>query len=126
MAPPRFDPAVFIGSATDVSKFVTHVKIAVEVDPGRFPTDLSKVCFMCTYMKDSAFDWAEPFLQGIGTDSLDDIMKSFPLFLSELQPAFSELKEVRRAEKYLLDLRQGSLSAAERTATFSSGLSRRL
>lgn len=112
------DPPVFTGRSDDVSKFVTHVKIAIEMDPCRFQTELSKVCFMCSYMRGAAFDWAEPFLQDLGTGYLDDIMKSFPLFLAEFQLAFGEVNEVRRAEEQLLDLRQGSSSAAEHAATF--------
>lgn len=112
------DPPVFTGRADEVSKFVTYIKIAVEMDTCRFQTELSKVVFMCPYMRGAAFDWAEPFLQDLGTGHLDDMMKSFPMFLAEFQLAFGEVNEVRRAEEQLLDLRQGSSSAAEHAATF--------
>lgn len=112
------DPPKFTGKPEEIRKFITRVKMAVEIHRDDFASDLGKICYMCSFMEGPAFDWAQPYLDDIGTDELDSCMSSFTAFLSAFCTAFGELNELVATERKLIHLKQRDALASEHAATF--------
>lgn len=112
------DPPIFHGDPSRTNPFITHVKMSIFADKSRFPTEISKICFMCSFLDGYAFDWATPYLDNLGTNELDTCMTSFNLFLDEFRKSFGEIDDLLGNQSKLLRLRQGRTSAAEYAATF--------
>lgn len=112
------NPPTFSGALKDVSNFISHVKLVTLMYPQKFPNDLTKVLYMCSYLSGHAFTWCQPFLECVDTPDVHPCMHSFPLFLEEFRTAFGEVNELENAEDKILDLKQGSRPASEHTAEF--------
>lgn len=112
------NPPTFSGVTKDVANFISHVKLVTLMYPKKFPNDLTKVLYMCSYMTGSAFTWCQPFLEFVDTPDVNPCMLSFPLFLDEFRTAFGEVNELENAEDKILDLKQGTRPASEHTAEF--------
>ncbi|KAI8136375.1 hypothetical protein BJV82DRAFT_528176, partial [Fennellomyces sp. T-0311] len=56
------DLLVFTGNTAEVSLFITYIKVAITMNCSRFLNDLSRVCYMCSFMTGFAFAWAQPYL----------------------------------------------------------------
>lgn len=111
--PPRFN-----GKPEEIRKFITRIKMAIEISTDSFAHDLGKICYMCSFMEGAAFDWAQPYLEDIGSDQLDPCMTSFDAFLDAFCVAFGEVNEKLATERKLIYLRQGQALASEHAATF--------
>lgn len=112
------DPAMFDGDPSKIANFIGHVKMSIYSDSARFPDEISKICFLCSFLSGYAFTWALPYLESLGSNNLDLCMSSFPLFLEEFQRSFGIVNEKLNNETQLLRLRQGKNSAAEYSANF--------
>lgn len=112
------DPPTFDGNPGQIAAFIIHVNLCIFSDVARFPDDLSKICFLCSFLKGYAFTWAMPYLESLGTDDMDACMFSFSAFTAEFRSSFGEVNEQLHTETKLLRLRQGRDSAAEYGAMF--------
>ncbi|KAI8394351.1 uncharacterized protein BYT42DRAFT_488587, partial [Radiomyces spectabilis] len=56
------DPPMFTGKLEHVASFITHVKLAIAMNRDQFRDELAKICYMCSFMSDDAFDWARIYL----------------------------------------------------------------
>lgn len=83
-----------------------------------YTDDLSKICYMTTFMTGTAYDWVQPYLEEIDEDEMDPCMTSFPLFVETFRAAFGQVNELVITENALLDIRQGSRPATEHNTEF--------
>ncbi|KAG1038307.1 hypothetical protein G6F43_012708 [Rhizopus delemar] len=113
------DPPIYDGTPGTLANFITHVKMCINVDRSRFANEISKICFLCSFMSGHAFSWAQPFLDALDTDQpLPACMQSLSTFIDALREAFGEVNAQLHVETSLLNLRQGKGSTAEYAATF--------
>lgn len=112
------DPPTFDGDPSKIANFIGHVKMSIYSDSSRFQDEVSKIMFLCSFLTGYAFTWALPYIENLGTHSLDICMSSFDSFLEEFQRSFGEVNEKLNNETQLLHLRQGRGSAAEYAANF--------
>lgn len=115
------DPPTFDGNPGKISAFIIHVNLCIFSDVARFPDDLSKICFLCSFLTGYAFTWAMPYLEHLGTDDMDDCMQSFTTFVSEFRESFGEVNEQLHTETKLLRLRQNKDSATFRRLSSRTG-----
>jgi hypothetical protein len=106
-------PAFFHGNRKDSRNFLLQLKNVFLVQPARFTSEVNKVAYAISYLRDVAFDWVSPFLE-----SNSDILKSFADFEKAFLLAFGDIDRKRRAEKELLTLRQKSRPVSTIVAEF--------
>lgn len=92
--------------------------MAIEISSDSFAYELGKMCYMCSFMDGAAFDWAQPYLEDIGSDQVDPCMISFDAFLNAFCVAFGEVNEKFATERKRIYLKQGQIMASEHTTTF--------
>lgn len=92
--------------------------MAIEISSDSFAYELGKMCYMCSFMDGAVFDWAQPYLEDIGSDRLDPCMISFDAFLNAFCVAFGEVNEKFATERKRIYLKQGQIMASEHTTTF--------
>lgn len=109
---------MFNGDPSKTASFITHVKLYIYANGRHFEDDIAKICLLCSFLTNHAFEWASPYLENLGSDDLPDCMTSFNLFLEEFRNNFGEINEQLHNESTLLRLRQGKASAAEYAASF--------
>jgi hypothetical protein len=108
------DPDTFDGSdPRKLRTFLTQCELSFRDRPKAFNTDAAKVTFAITYLKDSAFDWFEPFI----TDgSHPDWETDYSEFVRELRENFGPFDPIGDAENELNSL---TMAENQRYAKFA-------
>lgn len=106
-------PAFFSGNRKDSRNFLLQLKNVFLVQPARFTSEVNKVSYAISYLRDVAFDWVSPYLESNAA-----LLRDFNEFEKAFTVAFGDIDRKRRAEKELLALRQKNRSVSTIVSEF--------
>jgi hypothetical protein len=92
--------------------------MVIALQPSRFADDKSKVIYTCSFLRGTAFTWAQPLLDTMNTDIEETCLSDFSLFVARFRSTFGDPNPVSTSERELARLYQGKFSASEYAATF--------
>lgn len=102
-------PEYFSGQRSKLKTFITQVTLVIAAQPRRYNTELAKITYMGSYLRDTAFAWFQPY---VTADPPPLFMTDFKLFCRELTKVFGDPDEKGTATRQLFALRQrGSASS---------------
>ena len=117
-------PDTFTGTRSKVNSFISQLDIYFTLRPSQFSSDIEKIFFAASYLRDSAFHWFEPQLRLLtahasgSLDSLPEtVVKTYSDFRTTLRATFGDIDEIATAERQLKSLRQ-TTSASFYTTEF--------
>lgn len=106
-APPTFDGT----KPRECRPFLSHCRINFQTQPSRFTSEHSKVFYAIGYLRGSAFELVEPYLDETRHLIRPVWFDTFSAFASHLNSAFGIVDEAQQAERRLRNLQQtGSAS----------------
>ncbi|KAI2646625.1 Transposon Tf2-6 polyprotein [Labeo rohita] len=106
-------PEKFDGSAGKCKGFLMQCSLFVSQQPQLYPTDDSRISFVCSLLTGRALDWATALWEGEHTT-----FPSFTVFLQSFREVFDHSAYGEEAGEQLLALRQGRSTAADYALTF--------
>ncbi len=106
--PERFD-----GESTRCKGFLLQCSLFVNQQPSLYPTESSRIAFVCSLLTGKALDWATAVWRTDGT-----AFPTFDLFLHHFREVFEHPAEGRGAGEQLLALSQGRGTAADYALSF--------
>lgn len=106
-------PNKFDGSKDNCRSFINQTKMVFELQPSRFPTQRTKVCFVGTLLTGPAATWFSPIFE-----SNSELLSNVDDFFNELELNFGDFDRETTAANNLRELRQGSKTASEYAAVF--------
>jgi hypothetical protein len=113
--PKMNEPTPFTGrSKAALRDFLTQVRLVVYTQPLKFPNDHVKCLYAASYLRETAWKWACPYIE---RDPPHEILLDFNRFCAELKRVFGDPDEEATAEKQILQLRQTG-SAAQYASEF--------
>jgi hypothetical protein len=102
-------PEYYSGQRNKLVTFITQVTMVLTLQSNRFPTELSKIFYAGSFLRDTAFLWFQPYVTVVPKPTF---MLDFDLFCQELRKTFGDPDEQSTAERQLYALKQrGSVSA---------------
>ncbi|KAL0200303.1 hypothetical protein M9458_003490, partial [Cirrhinus mrigala] len=114
VASPRLAyPDKFDGNPARCKGFLLQCSLFVSQQPALYPTEESRIAFVCSLLTGKALDWATAVW-----DLNRPTFPSFEAFLRRFREVFNTPKESEAAGERILTLRQGKSSAAEFSLTF--------
>ena len=96
-------PEFFSGQRNKLSTFLTQVSMVIALQPARFPSEMTKILYAGSFLRDTAFLWFQPF---VVLQPPPLFMQGFEAFCTELRKTFGDPDEVGSAERQLYLLRQ--------------------
>jgi Retrotransposon gag protein len=109
-------PDTFHGIRSKLRSFVSQLAIYFALQPADFTTDVNKIMFAASLLRDSAFDWFEPNLRKRDSLNPPEILTSYSAFLASLESTFGDVDAKATAERQLRSLRQTSSASAYSTS----------
>ncbi|KAL0180378.1 hypothetical protein M9458_025820, partial [Cirrhinus mrigala] len=106
-------PEKFDGSAGKCKGFLMQCSLFVSQQPQLYPTDDSRISFVCSLLTGRALDWATALWEGEHTT-----FPSFTVFLQHFREVFDHSGYGEEAGEQLLALRQGRSTVADYALTF--------
>ncbi|KAL0185475.1 hypothetical protein M9458_021172, partial [Cirrhinus mrigala] len=114
VASPRLAyPDKFDGSPAKCKGFLLQCSLFVTQQPALYPTEESRIAFVCSLLTGKALDWATAVW-----DLNRPTFPSFELFLHRFKEVFDYPEGGEGAAEQILTLRQGKTTAAEFALTF--------
>ncbi len=106
--PERFD-----GDSTKCKGFLLQCSLFVNQQPSLYPTESSRIAFVCSLLTGKALDWATAVWRTDGS-----AFPTFDSFLHQFREMFEHPAEGRGAGEQLLALSQGRKTAADYALSF--------
>lgn len=106
-------PEKFDGNPARCKGFLLQCSLFVNQQPSLYPTDSSRIAFVCSLLTGRALDWATAVW---GTDGSS--FPTFTTFLQQFREVFEHPAEGKSAGDQLLTLAQGRSTAAEYALLF--------
>ncbi len=106
--PERFD-----GDSTKCKGFLLQCSLFVNQQPSLYPTESSRIAFVCTLLTGKALDWATAVWRTDGS-----AFPTFDSFLHHFREVFEHPAEGRGAGEQLLAFSQGRKTAADYALSF--------
>ena len=78
-------PEYYGGQRNKLPSFITQVTMVITLQPSRFPSEISKVIYTGSFLRDTAFLWFQPY---VTAEPQPSFMLSFKEFCKELQTTF--------------------------------------
>ncbi len=114
MTSPRLSfPEKYDGTPNKCKGFLLQCTIFMDQQPHLYPTDDSRVPFVCSLLTGRALDWATAVWEGGNM-----AFPSFRNFMQQFREVFDHAVDGKEAGEQLLALRQGSSTAADYALTF--------
>ena len=123
-------PDLYHGDRAKLRAFLTQVKLYTGFNGHQFPTETDKVLWASSFLRGSAFNWIETFLndyiknrtsQGKVSTSMtkesQKIFMKFEGFEDRINRVFGDIDQTRTAERNIQNLKQTG-SATSYTAVF--------
>ena len=82
------EPETFIGKRHQLSCFLGQCQMVFDAQPNKFPSDFSKILYISSHFRDSAFSWIQPYI-GPKKKSAP-FMQTYNKFIEELERTFGE------------------------------------
>ena len=106
-------PDKFDGTRSKFRGFVNQIRLITVLQPGRYPTEESRVGLVGTLLTGQALSWFAPLFE-----KRSSILNNFETFLEAFAEAFGEHDKVRWATTKIRSLRQGARSASVYASDF--------
>lgn len=106
-------PSKFDGRKEDCRNFINQVRMIFELQPSKYPTDRSKVCFIGTLLSGPAATWFSPLFE-----SNSILLSNLNEFLRELDLTFGDFDRKTTAANQLRRLKQRNRTASEYASEF--------
>jgi len=106
-------PEKFDGNPAKCKGFLLQCSLFVNQQPALYPTDFSRISFVCSLLSGKALDWATAVWREDGS-----VFPTFSAFLRKFKEVFEHPAGGKSAGDQLLSLCQGKTTAAEYTLTF--------
>ncbi|XP_029806719.1 retrotransposon-like protein 1 [Suricata suricatta] len=103
----------FSGDRREYHEFIVLCQLILQSYPRMFCSDRLRVRYVIDHLSDMALEWATALVQE-GSPLMDD----FPAFLEAMSNMFEYRQALRVAEDAMLNIRQGTRSAAEYIGEF--------
>ncbi len=114
MTSPRLSfPEKYDGTPNKCKGFLLQCTIFMDQQPHLYPTDDSRVPFVCSLLTGRALDWATAVWEGGNM-----AFPSFRNFMRQFREVFEHAVDGKEVGEQLLALRQGSSTAADFALTF--------
>ncbi len=114
MTSPRLSfPEKYDGTPNKCKGFLLQCTIFMDQQPHLYPTDDSRVPFVCSLLTGRALDWATAVWEGGNM-----AFPSFRNFMQQFREVFDHAVDGKEVGEQLLALRQGSSTAADYALTF--------
>ena len=102
-------PEYYSGQRSKLATFITQTSMVITLQTSRFPSEVSKVLYMGSFLRDTAFLWFQPY---VTADPQPSFMTNFKEFCNELEQTFGDPDKIGTAERQLYALRQkGSVAS---------------
>ncbi len=101
-------PEKFDGDSTKCKGFLLQCSLFINQQPSLYPTESSRIAFMCSLLTGKALDWATAVWRTDGS-----AFPTFDSFLHHFREVFEHPAEGRGAGEQLLALSQGRTTAAD-------------
>lgn len=108
-----FPRAKFEGNPAKCKGFLLQCSLFVNQQPALYPTDSSRISFVCSLLTGRALDWATAVWREDGST-----FPTFSLFLQSFREVFENPTGGKSAGDQLLSLCQGKTTAAEYALSF--------
>lgn len=103
LEPKVSDPIYFTGDKIQLANFLSQCQMVFESQPLRYPNEYTKVLYTCTYLRDEAFTWIQPY---IAATEKPKFMQSFTALSQELECTFGDPNRIATADRELRKLYQ--------------------
>ncbi|KAF4305057.1 hypothetical protein GTA08_BOTSDO06181 [Botryosphaeria dothidea] len=97
------DPEPFKGERTRFQNFATQLQLKFASDLSAFTTDIAKITYAGSYLRDAAYTWFAPYVSA-SNGSVD--FDNYEVFYQALKAAFDDPDAYATAERSLLALKQ--------------------
>lgn len=112
------DPEPFSGDRSKLMNFISQCRLKFAGQPSRFPTELAKIHYTGSYLRQQAYSWFEPMLALSQTTSImPSEFESFEVFATALKTVYGDPDIVASSERELHRLHQ-TTSVSQYTAEF--------
>lgn len=107
--PKNHNPDEYHGEKSKYKAFVSQLALAFGTNEAHFRTDKSKINYAASFLRGSAFDWLQPFIDDIGGEIA---FSTYSDFLAGLRAGFADPDTYATAERDLEELTQKSSCSA--------------
>lgn len=97
------EPEEYYGDRNKYKTFVSQLALSFGANQTQFRTDKSKVSYAASFLRGSAFDWLQPFINDINGEI---IFATYREFLAGLEAGFADPDSYATAERELEELAQ--------------------
>ena len=117
------DPEPYYEKRDKLTTWLTQINIKLTGDADHFNSPTAKIMYACGLLRGTAIEWAEPYINNIGTDntirftSINDFKRKIKATLGDLDPAATAEEEIR-------NLRQGREECSTYFTKFSQHVHR--
>jgi Ty3 transposon capsid-like protein/Zinc knuckle len=116
-----FDPEPFSGDWKKTESFLRSIQLNITLQPRVYPTELHKILYMLSWMKDgTAGAWAESLSTSFLDPETHNPYETFEDFLVAFESAFGEPDQEFTTWSQLQNLKHGKMLAEEYTAHFNA------
>ena len=102
-------PDTFHGQRSKLSSFLTTLRIYFSFNLKEFDTDRKKVLFACSLLRNTAFNWAEPYLRECfdpNSEHESQFFDDYEAFEHALNNTFGDIDRVAISERRLAHIKQ--------------------
>ena len=108
-------PEIFTGKRKELSCFLGQCQLVFDAQPGKFPSDYSKIIFISSHFCESAFNWIQPYISSKKKKAT--FMTTYDNFIEELECAFGE-PDIKNTVSRQIDKLYQTNSAANYSTEF--------
>jgi Ty3 transposon capsid-like protein len=109
-------PDTFHGARSKLRSFVSQLSIYFALQHNKFDSDIKKIMFAASLLRDTAFDWFEPNLRKKDSANPPKVFTTYVNFISSLESTFGDIDAKATAERQLKALYQIASAAAYSTS----------
>ncbi|KAK2867740.1 hypothetical protein Q8A67_025857 [Cirrhinus molitorella] len=106
-------PEKFDGTPGKCKGFLLQCSLFIEQQPALYPTDESRIAFVCSLLSGRALEWATAVW-----NYQRPVFPTFAAFVSRFKEVFQQSADGKEAGEQLMALKQGRGSAADYALTF--------
>jgi hypothetical protein len=100
---PVKEPMVFDGKRSELTDFLTQIRVYFLAQPSKFPSDTARVLATTQFMRGTAYKYVQPLLM---QDPLPPEITNFTMFIDKLKEMFGDPNELLTAARNLTSLKQ--------------------
>jgi hypothetical protein len=100
------NPIPFTGKVAEAREFLHKCELVFRVQPRSYPSDLAKITFVVTYLREAAFHWIQPTLELKADKPTPDWFLDWTLFRAKFLQDFGDADLIETSRRSLAKLKQ--------------------